>query len=190
MITYDELVYNINHCVSCKLSETRTKPVPGEGSLDATIMFVGEGPGRDEDLSGRPFVGAAGQLLDKILAAVDIPRESVYIANIVKCRPPNNRNPKDEEAETCLPYLRRQVTLIHPRMIVCLGSIAARYIINKNIKISNVRGQFINRMGYDIIPTYHPAALLHNPTLKRAAWEDFKKIKKRLLEYEQKSKDK
>lgn len=184
MITYHELVDTINHCTGCELSKTRKLPVPGEGPLNATIMFVGEGPGRDEDLSGKPFVGAAGMLLDKILAAIEIPRESVYITNIVKCRPPDNRNPKDDEAQTCIAYLRRQVAIIHPKMIVCLGSVAARNIIDKNIKISKVRGEFINRAGYDIIPTYHPAALLHNPKLKKAAWEDFKKIKKRLLEYE------
>lgn len=184
MITYKELLDIINNCAGCPLHENRINVVPGEGTLDAKIMFVGEGPGRDEDLSGRPFVGAAGQLLDKILNAVDIPRESIYITNIVKCRPKNNRNPNDNEAEMCINFLRRQVAIIHPKMIVCLGAVASRYIIGKDVKLSRIRGEFIERKGYSIFPTYHPAALLHNPGLKQVAWEDFKKIKKRQIEYE------
>lgn len=184
METYEELVNIIKNCAGCDLHINRTHAVPGEGPLDAKLMFVGEGPGRDEDSSGRPFVGAAGQLLDKILAAVDIPRQSVYITNIVKCRPPKNRNPKDDEAQICISYLRHQVAMIHPKIIVCLGSVAARNIINKDVKISKIRGQFIERMGYLIMPTYHPAALLHNPTLKHDTWKDFKKIKEKLKTYE------
>ena len=184
METYEELVNIIKNCAGCPLHKKRTQAVPGEGALDATVMFVGEGPGRDEDMSGRPFVGAAGQLLDKILEAAEIPRGSVYITNIVKCRPPGNRNPSDEEAETCLPYLRHQVALIHPKIIVCLGSVSARHIIDKDVRISRVRGQVIEKKGYIIIPTYHPSALLHNPSLKRDTWEDFKLIKKKIKEYE------
>ncbi len=184
METYDELVDIIKNCGGCGLSKKRTIAVPGEGPLDAKIMFVGEGPGRDEDLSGRPFVGAAGKLLSKILKAVDIDRESVYITNIVKCRPPGNRNPSDEEAKTCLDYLRHQVAMIHPKIIVCLGSVSAKNIIDKDIRISRVRGQVFERNGYVIIPTYHPSALLHNENLKRPTWEDFKLIKAKLKEYE------
>ena len=182
METYEELVQIIKNCGGCELSKRRTHAVPGEGPLDAKIMFVGEGPGRDEDLSGRPFVGAAGQLLTKILEAAEIPRKSVYITNIVKCRPPGNRNPSDEEAETCLPYLRHQVAMIHPKIIVCLGSVSARNIIDKDIRISRIRGQIFERKGYIIIPTYHPSALLHNENLKRPTWEDFKLIKAKLNE--------
>jgi len=184
METYDELIHIIKNCGGCPLHEKRTQAVPGEGALDAKVMFVGEAPGRDEDLSGRPFVGAAGQLLDKILSAVGIIRESVYITNIVKCRPPGNRNPSEKEAKICLPYLRHQVAMIKPKIIVCLGSVAARNIIDKDAKISKIRGQIIQRKGYTIIPTYHPSALLHNPSLKRVTWEDFKKIKEKLGEYE------
>ena len=125
-----------------------------------------EAPGRDEDASGRPFVGAAGQFLDKILSEVDINRTSTYITNIVKCRPPQNRNPNNDESKTCLPYLRHQVAMIHPKIIVCLGAVATRHIVGKDSKISKIRGTFITRAGYLIFPTYHPAALLHNPRLK------------------------
>ncbi len=184
METYEELVNIIKSCGGCELHKTRKTAVPGEGALDAKLMFVGEGPGRDEDLSGLPFVGAAGQLLDKILTAADIDRASVYITNIVKCRPPGNRNPTEEEAKICLEYLRHQVALIHPKIIVCLGSVSARNIIDKTTKISKIRGKIIERKGYVIIPTYHPSALLHNPGLKRDTWEDFKLIKAKLNEYE------
>ncbi|MCK5130401.1 MAG: uracil-DNA glycosylase [Clostridiales bacterium] len=183
MDTHEELINIINHCTACPLHEKRMKAVPGEGALDATVMFVGEGPGRDEDISGRPFVGAAGQLLDKILKAIDLPRDSVYITNIVKCRPPENRNPKNSETSICLEYLRHQVALIHPKIIVCLGSVAMRHIIDKDAKISKIRGQFFERKGYTIFATYHPAALLHNPKLKVDTWEDFKKLREKLKTY-------
>ena len=184
METYEELVHIIKTCGGCELSKKRTNAVPGEGPLDAKVMFVGEGPGRDEDASGRPFVGAAGQLLSKILEAAEIPRESVYITNIVKCRPPGNRNPSDDEAKTCIAYLRHQVALIHPKIIVCLGSVSAKNIIDPDVRISRIRGQIIQKSGYIIIPTYHPSALLRNESLKRDAWEDFKLIKAKLDEYE------
>ena len=148
----------------------------------ASLMFIGEGPGREEDLSGRPFVGAAGQLLDKMIAAIGMRREEVYIANIVKCRPPGNREPKEEEAKACLPYLRRQVYLIKPKIIVCLGATALRYVIDPNARITRVRGQWVERKGYWLIATYHPAALLRDPAKKYEAWEDFKRIRDKMKE--------
>ena len=145
-------------------------------------MFVGERSGRQEDLQGRPFVGPAGQLFDKMLAAIDLTRDDVYIANIVKCRPPRNREPKEEEARHCLPYLRRQVYLIRPKIIVCLGATALRYIIDRDARITKVRGQWYERKGYFLIATYHPAALLRDPKKKYEAWDDFKIIRDKLQE--------
>lgn len=179
---WDELFRAVHGCTRCPLAQHRTNVVPGEGNPKAALMFIGEGPGRDEDLSGRPFVGAAGQLLDKMIAAIGMKREEVYIANIVKCRPPGNRVPKEEEAQACLPYLRRQVYLIKPRVIVCLGATALKYVIDPEARITKVRGQWVERKGYWLMPTYHPAALLRDPAKKYEAWEDFKKIRDKLKE--------
>jgi len=179
---WDELFNAVQGCKRCPLCRYRTNVVPGEGNRNASLMFVGEGPGRDEDLSGRPFVGAAGQLLNKMIAAIGIRREDVYIANVVKCRPPGNRVPKEEEAKACIPYLRRQVYLIKPKVIVCLGATALRYVIDPEARITRVRGQWVERKGYWLIPTYHPAALLRDPAKKYEAWEDFKKIRDKLKE--------
>ena len=179
---WDNLFNVMYSCRRCPLARYRTNLVPGEGNPKADLMFIGEGPGRDEDLSGRPFVGAAGQLLDKMIAAIGMKREDVYIANIVKCRPPGNRVPKEEEALACLPYLRRQVYLIKPKIIVCLGATALKYIIDPEARITRVRGQWVERKGYWLIPTYHPAALLRDPAKKYEAWEDFKKIRNKLKE--------
>ncbi|NLO83470.1 MAG: uracil-DNA glycosylase [Clostridiales bacterium] len=179
---WDNLIRAVMTCTNCQLCKTRTNSVPGEGNRDADLMFIGEGPGRDEDLSGRPFVGKAGQLLDKMIEAIDLKREDVYIANIVKCRPPGNREPNEGEARACLPYLRRQVYLVRPRIIVCLGATAVRYVIDKKAGITRIRGQWIERKGYWLIATYHPAALLRDPAKKYDAWEDFKKIRAKLDE--------
>lgn len=179
---WDELFNVVQGCMRCPLSQYRTNVVPGEGNPMASLMFIGEGPGREEDLSGRPFVGAAGQLLDKMIAAIGMRREEVYIANIVKCRPPGNREPKEEEAKACLPYLRRQVYLIKPKIIVCLGATALRYVIDPNARITRVRGQWVERKGYWLIATYHPAALLRDPAKKYEAWEDFKRIRDKMKE--------
>jgi len=179
---WKQLVRAVETCQKCGLSETRTHAVPGEGNPDADLMFIGEGPGRDEDLSGRPFVGKAGQLLDKMIAAIGLKREEVYIANIVKCRPPGNRVPRESEAESCLPYLRRQVYLVRPRIIVCLGATAMRYVIDRKASITSIRGQWFERKGYWLMATYHPAALLRDPDKKYDAWEDFKKIRDKLHE--------
>ncbi|NLX70344.1 MAG: uracil-DNA glycosylase [Clostridiales bacterium] len=179
---WDQLIHAVMTCNKCQLCRTRTRSVPGEGNRDADLMFIGEGPGHDEDLSGRPFVGRAGQLLDKMIEAIGQKRQDVYIANIVKCRPPGNRVPMEIEAEACLPYLRRQVYLVRPRIIVCLGATAVRYVIDRKVGITRIRGQWFERKGYWIMATYHPAALLRDPAKKYEAWEDFKMIRDKINE--------
>jgi uracil-DNA glycosylase family 4 len=167
-------------CDKCGLKATCTHVVFGEGNLKAKIMFVGEGPGRDEDKQGRPFVGAAGQLLDKILASVGLPRDEVYITNVVKCRPPSNRMPNPDEILACSPYLDTQIKRINPSIIVCLGALATRTLIDMNAKITRIRGQWHEKDGILYMPTFHPAALLRDPSKKRAVWEDMKKVKEAL----------
>ena len=179
-LTWDALKGSVDGCTACALCHTRTNIAFGEGSEQASILFIGEGPGREEDLQGRPFVGAAGQLLDKMIAAIDMRREDVYIANIVKCRPPDNRVPQEEEAHACLPYLRAQTALIRPKIIVCLGATAAKYVYSPDERITRDRGKWVERKGVYILPTYHPAALLRDVSKKRDAWEDFKSIRDKL----------
>ena len=181
---WESLYTAIRQCHQCDLSKTRMNTVPGEGNLAARLLFVGEGPGAQEDEQGRPFVGAAGILLDKIIAAIGMKRQDVYIANIVKCRPPHNRVPSEEEALACLPYLRAQTALIHPKVIVCLGATAARYILDPSIRITRDHGKWVERKGFWLLATYHPAALLRDPSKKREAWEDFQKIRDKLIELE------
>lgn len=175
--TLDDAARDALACKRCGLRAGAGQVVFGEGNQAADLMFVGEGPGADEDEQGRPFVGAAGQLLNKILAAAGITREEVYIANIVKCRPPGNRLPSEEEANACLPHLQRQIKLIRPRIIVCLGALAARILVDPNRKISELRGTWFESDGMRIMPTYHPAALLRDPAKKRPVWEDIKKVR-------------
>lgn len=175
--TLDEMV---KQCKRCPLSVTRHNTVFGEGNPEAKVMFIGEGPGQDEDNTGRPFVGAAGQLLTKMINAIDIKREDVYIANIVKCRPPRNRVPEPLEAEKCIPFLRQQVAVIRPKIIVCLGATASKYIIDKDIRITRDRGKWYEKGAFLMIPTFHPSALLRDATKKKDAWEDFKSIKDKL----------
>lgn len=170
-------------CRKCRLAETRTNVVIGKGNRNADILFIGEGPGQQEDAQGLPFVGAAGQLLDKMLASVGLSAEEVYIANVVKCRPPGNRDPHEDEREACLNYLRYQLLLIKPKIIVCLGRIAAATIIDPAFKITKQRGQWLERKGYFIIATYHPSALLRDETKKRPAWEDMQAIRKKYDEW-------
>lgn len=177
MLSYKELYKVCCKCQECRLGQTRTNMVFGEGNVRAKIMFVGEGPGRDEDLQGRPFVGRAGQLLTKMIEAIDLKREDVYIANIVKCRPPNNRVPLPDETEKCLPYLRNQFAIVRPKIVVCLGATAGSNIISKDLRITRDRGKWIERKGIFLIATYHPAALLRDPDKKKEAWIDFKKIR-------------
>lgn len=182
MYTLEELEYIVSKCNRCALYKERKNAVFGEGNENAKIMFIGEGPGYYEDQMGRPFVGRAGKLLDKMLASIGLKREEVYIGNIVKCRPPNNRNPYEGESKVCIEYLRWQVKIINPDILVCLGAVAARNIIRPDFSITKDRGQWIKRGSFYIIPTYHPAALLRDEGKKRDAWEDFKSIRNKYEE--------
>lgn len=173
----NELKAKCLSCRDCKLCETRHSVVFGEGSADADIMFVGEGPGETEDMTGRPFVGKAGQLLRKMLLAVGISPEEVYIANIVKCRPPKNRDPEESESEACIKYLREQVRIIRPKVIVCLGRISASRLIDSDFKVTKQHGEWIDKGSIRFMGTFHPSALLRNPLNKPDAFEDFLKIK-------------
>lgn len=170
-------------CTRCGLCSTRTNVVFGVGNENADIMFVGEGPGQNEDLQGEPFVGRGGQLLDKMLAAVDLDRKTnIYIANIVKCRPPKNRDPLPEEQEMCSQWLKAQIELIKPKIIVCLGRIAAMKIIKPDMRITKEHGVFFEKDGILYMATLHPAALLRNPNNKPAAFEDFLKLRDKINE--------
>lgn len=175
-----------NECLSCRncqLCETRTNVVFGVGSEDAEVMFIGEGPGENEDLQGEPFVGRGGQLLDKMLAAIDLDRhKNIYIANIVKCRPPKNRDPLPEEQEQCIKWLRKQFAVLRPKIVVCLGRIAAARIIKPDIKITKEHGVFFEKNGVLMMAVLHPAALLRNPNNKPAAFEDFLRLQEKIKE--------
>ena len=180
---FEELTQNCLNCRKCGLCETRTNVVVGVGNPRSGILFIGEGPGENEDLQGEPFVGRGGQLLDKMLAAVDLDRKkNIYIANIVKCRPPKNRDPLPEEQEACIEWLRNQVALIRPKIIVCLGRISAMRIIKPDIKITKEHGHFFEKNGVLMMATLHPAALLRNPNNKPAAFEDFLKLREKIDE--------
>ncbi len=171
-------------CRNCPLADTRTQVVFGVGNPHAPVLFVGEGPGEQEDLQGYPFVGPAGKLLDDYLTVIDLDRTKCYIANIVKCRPPHNRDPKPEEQDACLGWLREQVRIIRPKIIVCLGRIAAQKLIDPTFRVTRQHGQFINKKGTLMMGTFHPSALLRNPENRPAALEDFVALRTRLLEYE------
>ncbi|MEO1928143.1 MAG: uracil-DNA glycosylase [Nautiliaceae bacterium] len=176
-----ELEEICKNCTLCDLSKTRTNVVFGEGNPNADLMFVGEGPGAEEDKTGRPFVGKAGKLLTKIILNVlELTREDIYIANIVKCRPPNNRVPTIEEANTCKPYLLKQIDIINPKIIVCLGKTAFMYLMDSDMPISKVRGQIFEFKEKKVIPTFHPSFLLRNPSAKKEAYKDFLLIKSML----------
>jgi uracil-DNA glycosylase family 4 len=163
-------------CNACRLAGTRTNVVFGVGNPAADLMFVGEAPGRDEDLQGEPFVGRAGQLLTDIIKAMKLTRDDVYIANVVKCRPPENRNPEPDELDQCRPFLHRQVELIQPRVIVTLGRFGLQSLTETQYSISAVRGQWLDYRGIRLMPTYHPAYLLRNPAAKKDVWADMKKV--------------
>ena len=173
----------LGECTRCKLHTRRTHIVFGVGNPDADLMFVGEAPGRDEDLQGEPFVGRAGQLLTKIIEAIDLRREDVYIANVIKCRPPDNRNPAPDEVRTCEPFLFAQLDAIRPKVVVALGSFAVRTLLGVDVPISRVRGKVHDYRGAKLIPTFHPAYLLRSPDKKREVWEDMKKVRAILSEY-------
>ena len=174
-----------NECLNCRrcgLCETRHHVVFGVGPCPSPIVFVGEGPGQQEDETGRPFVGAAGHLLDRMLAAIGLRREQVYICNIVKCRPPQNRVPEADERAACMDYLRQQVALVRPKVIVCLGSTPTRALLGEQMRITRDRGVWQLKKGVWFMPTYHPAALLRDADKKRPAWADFQAIRDKLIE--------
>jgi DNA polymerase len=177
----EELAKKVKKCTRCLLYETATKPVPGEGDPHAKLVCVGEAPGAKEDETGRPFVGQAGQLLTKILGAIDLTREQVFICNVLKHRPPGNRNPRPEEVEACSPYLIRQLELIKPKVIVAFGTFAAQTLLNTKTPLGQLRGLVHRYHGIPLIVTYHPAALLRNPAWKRPTWEDVK-LARRILD--------
>ena len=177
-MTWEELEQKCQHCLNCPLGETRTKMVFGVGSKQADILFIGEGPGEQEDLQGEPFVGPAGKLLDIMLELIDLDRTKVYIANIVKCRPPNNRDPLNAEQDACIGYLRAQTALIKPKIIVCLGRIAAQRIIDKDFRITRQHGQWFDRAGIQMMAIYHPSALLRDPSKRPQAFEDLIELRR------------
>lgn len=174
--TLDTIESDLGDCQRCGLSKTRRKIVFGAGDPGAELVFIGEGPGAEEDRSGQPFVGPAGELLTRIIAAMKLSREQVYICNVIKCRPPGNRNPAPEEIATCSPFLMRQLDAIAPKVICTLGSFATQMILNTQTPISRLRGRFHAYKDIKVMPTFHPAYLLRNPDQKRAVWDDMKKI--------------
>jgi DNA polymerase len=179
--TLAEIATLVADCIKCKLCEARTNTVPGEGPPDARLVVVGEGPGRTEDETGRPFVGKAGALLTKILGAIDFPREQVFICNVVKCRPPENRLPQYDEIAACVPYLYRQIDLLKPAVILAMGGTAAQTLLNTKQSLGALRNQVHRFRGIPVIVTYHPAALLRNPNWKRPTWDDVR-IARRILD--------
>ncbi len=179
----EELNSRICNCNECRLGAGRKNFVFGTGNFDADIMVIGEAPGADEDEQGKPFVGRAGQLLTKILEAINLPREEVFIANIIKCRPPNNRRPNAEEVAKCEPYLQKQIDLIKPRFILSLGLTSVDTLLKKSHRMGDIRGSLMNYHGISMMVTYHPAALLRNPNWKKDTWEDVKKFRKLYDEY-------
>lgn len=176
----------VANCQRCQLCRNRRNPVFGEGNPQARLMFIGEGPGADEDATGRPFVGKAGQLLDKMITAMQFTREEVYIANIVKCRPPDNRIPAPEEAECCKPFLLQQIEIIRPEVIVLLGSVAVKYLLNTTTGIMKMRGRWTSYENIPVMPTFHPAFLLRQESAKRDAWIDLQQVMARFGKYAKK----
>lgn len=178
--SWEELEQSIINCKKCKLCQNRTNIVFGIGNKEADLMFIGEGPGADEDKEAKPFVGKAGRLMNEAFKGLGIKREDTYIANIVKCRPPQNRVPEEDEATSCLDYLRNQVILVKPKIIVLLGSTALKNILGKEYSITNTRGKWIERKGIKYMPTWHPAALLRDENKKIEFWKDLKEVKEQL----------
>ncbi len=175
--TLDDIRADLGDCRRCKLCGGRTNIVFGSGTAETRLVFVGEGPGADEDAQGVPFVGAAGQLLTKIIEAIQLKREQVYICNIVKCRPPGNRTPEEEEIAACSPFLFRQIESIRPRVICCLGAVAAQTILGTRTAVGKLRGRFHDYRGIQVMPTWHPAYLLRNPAAKRDVWDDVRMVR-------------
>ncbi len=181
--TLEEIYAAVASCSRCPLGATRTNPVPGEGNPDARLMFIGEGPGFDEDRLGRPFVGKAGALLDKMISAMQFTRKEVYITNIVKCRPPDNRVPAPEEAQCCIGYLKRQIEIIRPEVIVLLGATAVKYLLNVSNGISKMRGRWLSYENIPVMATFHPAFLLRQESAKRETWNDLQQVMARFGKY-------
>jgi uracil-DNA glycosylase len=177
-----QLTQTIADCADCALCESCTQKVPGQGDPSAPLMLIGEGPGQQEDEQGLAFVGHAGQLLTKMLAAIQLPRERVYICNTVKCRPPGNRTPLPQEMDACQKHLLAQWALVQPQIVLLLGSTAVRGVLGENYRITRVRGQWYERAGVPILATYHPSALLRDPDKKRDAWADLKMLRQKLME--------
>jgi uracil-DNA glycosylase len=167
---------DLQDCQRCKLCQARKTIVIGEGNPHAEIVFIGEGPGEQEDIQGRPFIGKAGQLLDRMIAAINLDRSQVYIANVVKCRPPGNRNPEPDEITSCSPFLHRQIDAIRPKIVVALGKFAAQTLLNTEGRISTLRGRFHSYRGAKLMPTFHPAYLLRNPAAKKETWIDLQLV--------------
>ncbi len=176
----EKITKRIAGCKRCSLCQERTNTVPGQGSQSPEIAFVGEGPGADEDAQGLAFVGRAGKLLTKMIQAMGLTREEVWIGNIVKCRPPGNRAPLPDEMEECLPYLKEQLALLQPKVIVCLGATAVKGLLETKIGITKLRGNWMSFEGIDVMPTFHPAYLLRNPPTKKEAWEDLQEVLRHL----------
>ncbi|MFC1639758.1 uracil-DNA glycosylase [Gemmatimonadota bacterium] len=177
----EQVAATISECDRCRLCESRTNTVPGEGSIDARLVVVGEGPGAREDETGRPFVGRAGELLTDILKAIELEREAVYICNIVKCRPPSNRTPRQEEIDACVPFLHRQLEIVRPEVILAMGSTAVSSLLQRKQSLGSFRGRIHSFRGMPLVATYHPAALLRNPNWKRPTWDDVR-IARRILD--------
>ena len=184
-VSWDSLHAQIEACEKCELCRRIHRKVPGQGDGNADLMFIGEGPGADEDLQGLAFVGVAGQLLTKMIAAIGMTREQVYICNVVKCRPPQNRVPLPEEAAACMPYLRAQFSLVRPKVIVLLGATAAKAVLGDHIRITRDRGVWVEKKGVWFMPTFHPAALLRDESKKRDAWHDLQAVQAKLTELNQ-----
>jgi len=183
-VSWEQLLADVEACGRCPLGAGCTQKVPGQGDLHSPLMLIGEGPGEQEDRQGLAFVGPAGQLLTKMLSAIQLPRDRVYICNVVKCRPPRNRQPLPAEMEACLPHLRAQVALVKPRVILLLGATAVTAVLGPDYRITRCRGQWFERKGYFILATYHPSALLRDESKKRDAWNDLKMLRQKLCELE------
>lgn len=181
MYTYEELKNFVNHCGRCPLAQTRNRAVMGRGSLRSPVLFIAEGPGRNEDRDGIPFTGQSGQVFDRLLGEIGMTREDVYITNIVKCHPPGNRDPKPEEQEACIPYLKYETLLLRPKMIVCLGRVAAQRIIRPDFRITREHGSFLLRKGVWLTAVYHPSAILRDDTKYPETAADFRAIKEKLM---------
>lgn len=182
MYTYEELKNYVDHCTRCPLSQTRNHAVMGKGNLHAKILFIAEAPGRNEDRDGIPFTGRSGQLFDRLLEGIGMRREEIYLTNVVKCHPPGNRDPKPEEQELCIPYLKYETLLLRPKIIVCLGRIAAQRIIRPDYRITREHGTFLERKGVWLTAVYHPSAVLRDETKLPQMQGDFQKIRKKLEE--------